>query len=112
MEMRGGMFRMGGMRGNLTDEEKKNLPKLTRGMLKRIFSYLKPYRLQFSIVFVTLIVTSVLGLVPPLLTKHIVDTLTEMVGSTAGKQSYIPDLILLIGLSFGATVGMNLIGVL
>ncbi len=28
----------------LTEEEKKNRPKVTKEMLKRIFSYLKPYR--------------------------------------------------------------------
>ena len=32
-----------GPRGFLTDEEKKNMPKVTRALLKRILSYLTPY---------------------------------------------------------------------
>ena len=30
-------------RGYLTDEEKKNAPKVTPALLKRVLSYLRPY---------------------------------------------------------------------
>ena len=32
-----------GPKGFLTEEEKKNMPKVTKGLLVRILSYLKPY---------------------------------------------------------------------
>ena len=32
-----------GPRGFLTDEEKRNMPKVNKALLVRIFSYLKPY---------------------------------------------------------------------
>ena len=40
-----------GPRGLLTEEEKANMPKVTKGLLIRIFSYLKPYWVQFIFVF-------------------------------------------------------------
>src|ERR1035437_4223602 len=111
--MRGGGFglgRMGGIRGNLTEEEKKNSPKMTKGMLKRIFTYLKPYTFQFLIVLVTIVIIQLLGIVPFLLIKRIVDTLTKI--SVATKDKYLPVLFILIALSFGATVLSNLVNVL
>ena len=45
-----------GPRGFLTEEEKEHIPKITKGLLKRILSYLKPYKLQFFLVFVTAVV--------------------------------------------------------
>ncbi len=48
---------MGGLgpRGHLTEEEKANKPKVTRELLLRIGSYLKPYWLQFALVFLTVL---------------------------------------------------------
>ena len=68
--------RMGGglgPRGFLTEEEKKNKPKVTKGLLKRILSYLKPYKWQFILVFVTILVSAVVGLLPSIITGKIVD---------------------------------------
>lgn len=62
-----------GARGILTEEEKQNMPKVTKELLLRIFSYLKPYIPQFLLVFVTIIVSSVIGLLPSILTGRIVD---------------------------------------
>ena len=62
-----------GPRGFLTDEEKNNMPKVTKPLIKRILSYLKPYRLQFAIVFLTILLSSVVGLFPSLITGRIVD---------------------------------------
>ena len=67
--MRGGQ----GPRGFLTEEEKASAPKLTRGLLFRILSYLKPYKWQFLLVFLTIIVSSVVGLLPSIITGRIVD---------------------------------------
>lgn len=93
-----------GPRGILTEEEKRHMPKITKTMVKRVFSYLKPYHAQFALVFAAILVASVLGLVPSLLTKQIVDT--------ALPQKNLSFLSLLIGFSFGATVVLNLLGVL
>ncbi len=62
-----------GARGILTEEEKQNMPKVTKELLLRIFSYLKPYLPQFLLVFVTIIISSVIGLLPSILTGRIVD---------------------------------------
>lgn len=62
-----------GPRGHLTDEEKANMPKVTPELLKRIAGYLKPYWLQFALVFVTIIVSAVVGLLPSIITGKIVD---------------------------------------
>ncbi len=65
--------RPAGPRGFLTDEEKKNRPKITKKFLIRIFSYLKPYWLQFVLVFIAIIISSALGLLPSIITGRIVD---------------------------------------
>ncbi|MBE6754521.1 MAG: ABC transporter ATP-binding protein [Ruminococcaceae bacterium] len=62
-----------GPRGFLTDEEKQNMPKVTKELLLRILSYLKPYWPQFIMVFVAILLSSVVGLLPSLITGRIVD---------------------------------------
>ena len=62
-----------GPRGFLTDEEKQNLPKVSGALIKRILSYLKPYWFQFLLVFVTILLSAVLGLMPSIITGRIVD---------------------------------------
>ena len=62
-----------GPRGFLTDEEKQNMPKVDSALIRRILSYLRPYRLQFVLVFVTILVSAVLGLLPSIITGRIVD---------------------------------------
>ena len=62
-----------GPRGFLTDEEKNNLPTVTWDLIKRILGYLTPYWTKFVMVFATIIVSSVLGLLPSIITGRIVD---------------------------------------
>ncbi|MBO5500913.1 MAG: ABC transporter ATP-binding protein, partial [Clostridia bacterium] len=62
-----------GPRGFLTDEEKANLPKVTGSLLKRILGYLTPYWSKFLMVFGTILISSVLGLLPSIITGRIVD---------------------------------------
>ena len=72
--MPGGMGRGGlGPRGFLTDEEKANMPKVDKKLILRIFSYMKPYLLQFILVFVVILISSVVGLLPSVITGRIVD---------------------------------------
>jgi len=62
-----------GPRGFLTEEEKKNMPKVSGALLGRILGYLKPYWLQFLLVFVTILLSAVVGLLPSIITGRIVD---------------------------------------
>ena len=62
-----------GPRGFLTEEEKQNMPKVDSALIRRILSYLTPYRLQFVLVFVTILVSALLGLLPSIITGRIVD---------------------------------------
>lgn len=62
-----------GPRGFLTEEEKKNAPKVTKELIFRILSYLKPYWLQLLTVFIIIILSSILGLLPSLITAKIID---------------------------------------
>ena len=66
------MQRMG-PRGFLTDDEKKNLPKVTWPLIRRILSYLAPYWVRFVMVFATILISAVLGLLPSIITGRIVD---------------------------------------
>ena len=61
-----------GPRGFLTDEEKQNLPRVNGALLRRILGYLKPYWLQFLLVFVTILLSAVVGLLPSIITGRIV----------------------------------------
>ena len=87
----------------LSEEEKANQPKVTKELLIRILSYLKPYRKQLLAALACIAVSSVLTLVPSILTGRIIDE------GLIGKDLH--RLILLILLSLGVTLGANLIGV-
>jgi len=95
---------MHGGRGFLTEEEKQNKPKITGKLLKRVFSYLLPYWLKLLLVFMTIIVSSILGLLPSILTGRIIDE--GLIGKDLNK------LILLIVSSIVVMIASNLIGVL
>ena len=96
---------MGGpmRRGYLTDEEKKNRPKVTGAMLKRILGYLKPYPKQLLLVLLCLALSSVMGLFPSIITGRIIDE--GLIGRSMGA------LIKYILLSLALTLGVRLIGV-
>ena len=104
--MAGGGGRMGGpfARGFMTEEEKANQPKITKALLKRVFSYLTPYWKQFAFVLVCIAVSSVMSLYPSVLTGKILDE------GIIGRNKKM--LIILIIASFGLTLASNLIGVL
>ena len=69
MGMPGGL----GPRGHLTEKEKANRPKVTKSLLLRIGSYLKPYWLQFIFVFAAILLSATIGLLPSIITGRIVD---------------------------------------
>ena len=90
-------------RSFLTEEEKANAPKVTPELLLRIVGYLKPYWPQFLLVFVAIIVASVVGLLPAIITGRIVDQ--ALVGNDLGL------LIKLLVAALGAMLASQLIGV-
>ena len=94
----------GPMRGGyLTEEEKANRPRVTGALLRRVFSYLKPYWKQLLLIFLAIAVSSLLALYPSILTGRIVDALAE--------RKPLETLVRLILLSLAVTVGASLIGV-
>ena len=93
-----------GPRGFLTDEEKANMPKVTGDLLRRILSYLKPYWPQFVLVFITILVSSVVGLLPSIITGRIVDE--ALVGENMGL------LIQLLLMAFVTLAASQITGVL
>ncbi len=103
--MAGGFGRGGlGPRGFLTDEEKQNMPKVTKQLLVRISSYLKPYWLQFLLVFAAILLSATVGLLPSIITGRIVDE------ALVGKDLKL--LIQLLLLAFGTMAASQIIGVL
>ena len=88
----------------LSDAEKQNMPKVTKELIFRILSYLKPYWKQFVLVFVAILLSAAIGLLPSIITGKIVDE------ALVGK-----DMQLLIKLLIAAFVTMTVsqvIGVL
>ncbi|MDI9492204.1 MAG: ABC transporter ATP-binding protein [Bacillota bacterium] len=93
-----------GGRGFLTEEEKANRPKVTKTLLRRIGSYLRPYWKQMALVLVAILLSSILGLLPSILTGRIIDD------GLIGRD--LDALIRLIALSLGVMLAANLIRVL
>ena len=98
-----GPMRMG-PRGFLTEEEKKNKPKVDKKLIKRIASYMKPYKLQFALVFLAILLSAVIGLFPSIITGRIVDK--ALLGDDMGL------LIKLLLLAFAALTASQVISVL
>ncbi len=93
-----------GPRGFLTDEEKQNAPKVSWKLVKRILSYLKPYWLQFLLVFLAILVSAGVGLLPSIITSQIVDK------ALGGRDMAL--LIRLLIAAFGTLTASEVIGVL
>ena len=87
----------------LTEEEKKNAPKVTGVLLKRILSYMKPYWPQMALIIVCIAFSSVFALLPSILTGRIIDD--GLIGRDLRK------LIFFIVLSLLVTLVSHLIGV-
>ena len=94
-------------RGFLTEEEKANMPKVTKGLLKRILSYLSPYKWHFLMVFVALCISAVLGLFPSVITGKIVDTIVN-----TPNELGINSLVSLILLAFIVTTASQVLIIL
>ncbi len=88
----------------LTAEEKANRPKITAQLLLRVAGYLKPYWARLLVVFLAIGLSSVLHLLPAVLTGRIIDE--GLIGQDLGM------LVRLLLLSLGVMLAGNLIGVL
>ncbi|MBO7364696.1 MAG: GNAT family N-acetyltransferase [Lachnospiraceae bacterium] len=93
-----------GPRGVLTDEEKANMPKITKELIFRILSYLKPYWLQFLFVFIAILLSAAIGLLPSIITGRIIDD--------AITNKNLTLLIQLLLAAFATLVVSHVIGVL
>ena len=91
-------------RGFLTDEEKKHIPKVTKGLLLRILSYLKPYWFQFFLVFAAILLSATVGLLPSIITGRIVDQ------ALVGRNMEL--LVRLLLMAFVTLAASQVIGVL
>lgn len=90
-----------GPRDFLTEQEKQNKPKVDKAFLKRIFSYLSPYKLQLAVIVLINLLSAGIGLLPSLITAQIVD------GALYGRDLRL--LLILIPLDVAALVGCGLI---
>ena len=104
MMLMAGPMRGLGPRGFLTEEEKANKPKVTKELLVRILSYLKPYKLQFALVFVAILLSAAVGLMPSVITGRIVDE------ALVGRDMQL--LIKLLIMAFVTLAASQIIGVL
>jgi ATP-binding cassette subfamily B protein len=91
-------------RGFLTEEEKLNKPELSSALLKRVFSYLLPYWKYLLVSLLTILIASVFGILPTVLTGRIIDE--------GLIRQDLRMLVILIGLSFVVLILSNLLGVL
>ena len=87
----------------LTEEEKASQPKVTPALLKRIFSYLIPYKKQLALVLLCIAVSSFMSLMPSILTGKIIDE--------GLIKRDLKALVFYIVLSLAVTFLANLIGV-
>ena len=81
----------------------KHVPKLSLAFVRRIVRYFAPYPTRFFAVIFLILASAALGLVPPLLLQKIIDQ------ALPGQN--LPLLAGLVGLSIGATILLNLLGV-
>ncbi|MBQ9010196.1 MAG: ABC transporter ATP-binding protein [Clostridia bacterium] len=94
----------------MTEEERRQTPRVTKALLTRVLSYLKPYTGHLLLVLVCIVISSVCSLFPSILTGKIIDVLTgKNLGGWFG--SGISSLIKLLALSIGLHFLSNLIGI-
>jgi ATP-binding cassette subfamily B protein len=98
------MAGIGGLgRGRFHYSETNEKPNISRTMLKKIAKYFLPYWKLLILLAIAIIITSILGLLPAIFTKNIIDV--------ALPQKNINLLIILIVSSFGAVLFSGLVTV-
>lgn len=96
---------MGGpmSRGIITEEERKQLPKVTKELLGRVFGTLVPYWPRLVLVVFAILVSAALGMLPAILTGRMIDE-----GLIGGNFTLLWQLALA---SFGVLIASNLVGI-
>ena len=97
------MQQMGYRGSRYYHEETEEKPHITKALVFRMLTYFSPYWKLMSGMVLTIIITSILGIIPAILTKNIIDI--------ALPQKNINLLILYIVLSFFTLLALNLINV-
>ncbi len=67
------MFHSGGWWSYLKYDEEQDKPELDRALLRRVAGYAGPYRVQLAVVFATIILITLITLLPPLLIRDLID---------------------------------------
>jgi ATP-binding cassette, subfamily B, bacterial len=62
-----------GWRSYIRYEEARNRPRLDRALLRRVWGYARPYRFKILGLLLTIFTITGLGLIPPLLYRHLID---------------------------------------
>lgn len=92
-----------GSRGSRFYHQTDEKPHITKALVFRIVAYFKPYWKIMAVILLLIVLTSAMEIVPPLLTKNIIDI--------ALPQKNIRLLLLYIVLSFALLLLVNLISV-
>ncbi|WP_291651125.1 ABC transporter ATP-binding protein [Clostridium sp.] len=100
--MAGGFGGQGGNKMRFAREEDKEI-KITKEILLRIVKYFKPFWKQLLLAITLLFIVSLLGLIPPIMTKNIIDKALPQ------RSMYL--LIMFILACIGATVLKELVSV-
>ncbi len=67
------MHHGGGWRAYLTGDDSQSEHKIDRQVLRRVFGYARPHIIAVLIVLVAIVIVSLLGLIPPLLYRSLID---------------------------------------
>jgi ATP-binding cassette subfamily B protein len=111
------MFHSGGWWAFLSYDEKKDKPQINLALLRRVWSYARPYRLKILGLLITIFAITGLSLIPPLLMRDLIDNAIPTGNTTrlnwlALGMIAIPLVNAAIGLGqrwLSATIGESLI---
>ncbi len=67
------MMHGGGWRSYMTQDPSKGKPQVNRELLRRVMAYARPYIGQVALVLLTIVATSLIELLPPLLYRDLID---------------------------------------
>src|SRR3972149_4378543 len=70
----GGMFHQGNWWSYIQYDEEQDRPTVDRALLRRVLGYARPYRGPLAVVIGTIVVITLISLVPPLLMRDLLDT--------------------------------------
>lgn len=68
------MFHGGGWWRYIAYDETKGKPSVDRMLLLRVLGYAKPYGRLVGVVLITIIISAIIDLIPPLLFRDLIDT--------------------------------------